>query len=79
MEIVIKIFKLIYKKNLCCMFYRWKGNNIFSCQASTGSQRVILKTLDEESMKKDVIKTMMNTANGVGFRWEQSAVKDAET
>lgn len=79
MEIIIKIFKLIYKKNLCCMFYRWKGNNIFSCQAAIGSQRVILKTLDEESMKKDVIKTMMNTANGVGFRWEQSAVKDAET
>ena len=61
------------------MFYRWKGNNIFSCQASIGSQRVILKTLDEESIKKDVIKTMMNTANGVGFRWEQSVVKDAET
>ena len=48
----------------------WKENNIFSCQTSAGSQRVVIKTLDEESIKKDVIKTMMNTANGVGFRWE---------
>lgn len=79
MEIIIKIFKLIYKKNLCCMFYRWKGNNVFSCQTPAGSQQAIIKTLDEESMKKDVIKVMMNTANGVGFRWDQSAVKDVET
>lgn len=60
------------------MFYRWKGNNIFSCQTPVGSQRSIIKELDEESMKKDVIKVMMNAANGVGFRWEQSAVKDVE-
>lgn len=72
MEIIIKILKIIYKKNLCCIFYRWKGDNILSCQSTKGSQRAIIKSIDDKSIKEDVIKTILNVANENGYRWDQS-------
>ena len=78
MAIIIKLFKYIYKHNLCCMFYEWQGNRYFSCQNKAGRQQSILKKVDEKSIRADVLKVMLNVVNEEGFRWDQneSVVQD---
>lgn len=81
MTLVIKLFKFIYKHKLCCMFYEWQGAKYFSCQNSKARQQSIIKKVDENAIKQDVMKVMLNVVNEDGFRWDQkeSAVQDAKT